>query len=310
MNKLSTLSAITLMTATIGLTGCTVSESGSATESSGGSSAEAGPETTLETNQELHDALPQSIRDDGTIVAVNSGSFPPYTVIDSNNELTGATEEVGEAIGQILGVEIEHNTVDGLASVLSGMDAERFSLDLGPVGDYPERHAQATFVDWVQEFVVFAVEKGNPEGITGLESTCGTSIAVQAGGSAERVIQDQSQVCESEGKPAVDVQAYKDQPSSVLAVQSSRADAFFSSQAPLTYFVQQSDGALELAGTGKANGFDDILQGALVPKGSELEDIMLEAFQILFESGRYEEIMTEYGLEGNMIDEPGLNMGK
>ncbi|GAA1346091.1 ABC transporter substrate-binding protein [Arthrobacter roseus] len=308
MKKLHTLSAATMMIAALGLTGCTVEpESASSEAPSDGAQAES--EIVLETNQELHDALPEDIKDAGTIVAVNSGSFPPYTVIDSNNELSGATAEVGEAIGQILGVEIEHNTVDGLASVLAGMDAGRFDLDLGPVGDYEERHAQATFIDWVQEYVVFAVEKGNPESITGLESVCGTSIAVQAGGSAERVIKEQSDKCVEEGKEPVDVQSYKDQPSSVLAVQSSRADAFFSSQAPLTYFVEQSDGALELAGTGKSNGFDDILQGALVPKGSPLEDTMLEAFKILFDSGRYEEIMTEYGLEGNMIEAPGLNMG-
>lgn len=264
----------------------------------------------LTMDQELHDALPDEIKEAGVIVAVNSGSFPPYTVIDANNELDGATKDIGEAIGQILGVTIEHTTVDGLASVLGGMDAGRYDLDLGPVGDYPERHAQATFIDWVQEFVSFAVQEGNPKGIDGLETTCGAKIAVQAGGSAERVINEQSATCVADGEEPVEVQSYKDQPSSILAVQSNRADAFFSSQAPLTYFVKQSNGALELAGTGKSNGFEDILQGALVPAGSPLADVMLGAFEVLFESGKYEEILTAYGLEGNMIDAPGLNLGK
>ncbi|GEB23694.1 ABC transporter substrate-binding protein [Brevibacterium aurantiacum] len=304
MRKLRTLSAAMMITA-LGLTGCTVEPEGANSKSSSDSASE----TVLEPNQKLHDALPEDIKKEGTIAAVNSGSFPPYVVIDANNEVTGATAEVGEAIGQILDVKIEHNTVDGLASVLGGMDADRYDLSLGPVGDYEDRHAQATFIDWVQEFVVFAVEKGNPKSITGLDTTCGTRIAVQAGGSAERVIKDQSKKCAESGKESVDVQAYKDQPSAVLSVESSRADAFFSSQAPLTYFVEQSDGALELTATGKANGFDDILQGGLVPKDSPLEETMLEAFKILFESGRYEEIMTEYGLEDNMLEKPGVNMG-
>lgn len=272
--------------------------------------AEVPESAALAMDQELHDALPEDIKEAGSIVAVNSGSFPPYTVIDKNNELDGATKAIGEAIGEILGVTIEHTTVDGLASVLGGMEAGRYDLDLGPVGDYPERHAQATFIDWVQEYVSFAVQEGNPKGIDGLETTCGTKIAVQAGGSAERVITEQSATCVAEGEEPVEVQAYKDQPSAILAVQSSRADAFFSSQAPLTYFVEQSNGALELAGTGKSNGFDDILQGALVPADSPLADVMLGAFEVLFESGKYEEILAAYGLEGNMIDAPGLNMGK
>lgn len=304
MRKLRTLSIAMMITA-LGLTGCTVETAGDDSGASNGESSK----TVLETDQKLHDALPSDIKESGTLISVNSGSFPPYVVVGGNNEVTGATAEIGDAIGQILGVKIEHKTVDGLASVLAGIDANRFDFSLGPVGDYEERHAQATFIDWVQEFVVFAVEKGNPKSITDLDSTCGSRIAVQAGGSAESVIKEQSKKCDEDGKKPVDVQAYKDQPSAVLSVESNRADAFFSSQAPLTYFVDKTDGALELSGTGQPNGFDDILQGGLVSKDSPLEEPVLEAFKTLFESGRYEEIMAEYGLDENMIDAPGINMG-
>jgi polar amino acid transport system substrate-binding protein len=261
-------------------------------------------------NQSLHDKLPQKIKDSKQIVAVNTGSFPPYTIVGADEtKIEGASGDFAVAIGQILGVTIQHETIDGLASVLSGMQAQRFDLDLGPVGDFPERQQQATFVDWVKEYVVFAVQKGNPKHIDGLEATCGTRIAVQAAGSAEKVIKEQSGKCVSEGKPAVEVQSYKDQPSSILAVQSNRADAFFSSQAPLTYFVEQSKGALELAGEGKPNGFNDLFQGAVVPKGSPLADVLLEAFKTLHQNGTYNAIMEKWGLKANELETPGINMG-
>ncbi|MGM0930419.1 MAG: transporter substrate-binding domain-containing protein [Actinomycetota bacterium] len=301
MKKLKSATAAMSLLA-LGLTGCAVDSGG--TESAAATGVEA---QTL--NQELHDALPTDIKEAGKIVAVNNGSFPPYTVVAANGELEGATADLSVALGELLGVEIEHTTVDGLASVLSGMDANRYDLDLGPVGDFKERQEQGTFVDWVQEFVVFAVPAGNPAGITDLDSTCGKRIAVMASGSAEQVIKEQSEKCVEGGNSAVDVQSYKDQPSSVLAVQSERADAFFSSQAPLTYFVQQSNGALELAGTGQKNGFDDLFQGAIVPKDSELADVLLEAFEILFENGTYDQIMENHGLEGNTLDAPGINLG-
>ena len=269
-----------------------------------------GSPTTQTLNQSLHDKLPQKIRDSKRIVAVNTGSFPPYTIVGADEtKIDGASGEFAMAIGQILGITIEHETIDGLASVLSGMQAQRFDLDLGPVGDFPERQQQATFVDWVKEYVVFAVLKGNPKQIDGLEATCGTRIAVQAAGSAEEVINGQSQKCVSEGKPAVEVQSYKDQPSSILAVQSNRADAFFSSQAPLTYFVEQSKGELELAGEGKSNGFNDLFQGAVVPKDSPLAEVLLEAFKTLHENGTYAAIMQKWGLDANMLETPGINMG-
>jgi polar amino acid transport system substrate-binding protein len=182
-----------------------------------------------EFDQALHDKLPDAIKTAGVINSANTGSFPPYVVVESDGSVTGATADLADAVGEILGVDIVETTSDGLASVLTGIQAGRYDIDMGPVGDVPERQAQASFVDYVQEYVVFAVDKGNPKNITGLESTCGARIAVQAGGSAERVITAQATTCLSEGKPALEVQSYKDQPSAVLSVQSKRADAFFSS---------------------------------------------------------------------------------
>jgi len=261
-------------------------------------------------NTDLAAGLPDAIKESGEIVSVNTGSFPPYLIVGDDNHVTGASADLGVAIGEILGVDITHSTVDGLASVLTGMEAGRYDLDLGPIGDFTERQSQAQFIDYVQEFVVFAVEAGNPKEIVDLDSTCGTKIAVQAAGSAERVINTQSEACVAAGNEAVEIQAYKDQPSSILAVQSGRADAFFSSQAPLTYFVEQSDGALELSGVGEKNGFDDLFQGAVVPLGSTLGDTVLAAIEILHENGTYNEIMEKWNLEGNILETPGLNLGK
>lgn len=294
--------------AALALSGCTADPTPSpGATASGSTSSTAVAQQSL--NQALHDQLPDSIKSSGTITSVNTGSFPPYTVVDANN-VTGASADIGVALGQILGVTVEHKTVDGLASELSGMQAKRYDLAIGPTGDFLERQKQATFVDWVKEYVVFAVQQGNPQGIDGIDTVCGKKIAVQAAGSAEKVVKAQSDKCVAAGKPAVEVQSYKDQPSSILAVQSKRADAFFSSQAPLTYFVQQSKGQLELAGVGKPNGFSDLFQGLMVPAGSPLGDTMLQAFKIMKDNGTYGTIMKKWGLEGNMIPEPGINLAK
>lgn len=318
MSRPQNLAVSLLAMSTLTLTACSSdpepTSGGGAPADLDSASASAGAVTdvelpTQELDEDLRSQLPQDIQDSGTMVSVNTGSFPPYVVVGSDDEVTGATADLATALEEMLGVTIEHTTIDGLASVLQGMDGNRYDLDLGPIGDFPERQEQATFIDWVQEFVVFAVPAGNPAGIEDLASTCGTRIAVQAAGSAEQTINDQSAVCVEEGQDAVDVQSYKDQPSSILAVQSGRADAFFSSQAPLTYFVNQSDGELELAGTGQPNGFDDLHQGAVVPQDSELADVLLVAFEELYDNGTYEAIMTKWGLEGNMLEAPGVNLG-
>ncbi|WP_262299378.1 ABC transporter substrate-binding protein [Microvirga sesbaniae] len=259
-------------------------------------------------NEQLRARLPESIRAEGKMISVNNGSFPPYEIV-TGTEMTGASDDLTEAIGQVLGIKIEHATVGGLPALLAGVNSGRYQFAFGPVGDFKSREEANDFVDWVQEFVVFSVQKGNPKNITSLDTACGNRIAVMAGGSAERVIQSQAEKCKADGKEAITVQSYTDQPSSILAVRSKRADAFFSSQAPLTYFVSQANGQLELTGVGQKNGFEDLYQGAVVPKGSPLGPLLLDTIKVLMDNGTYAAIMKKWGLENNMLKEPGINLG-
>lgn len=259
-------------------------------------------------NDELRGKLPKEFLDAGEIRSVNSGSFPPYMIVESGEHAnTGASADLENALEQLWGVEITESTVDGLSSELTGIAAGRYDMAFGPVGDFKERQDENDFVDFVQEYVVFAVQNGNPKNIDDLSTTCGTKIAVQAGGSAEKVIKDQSKKCTDDGDEAVKVMSFKDQPQSILSVQSGRSDAFFSSQAPLTYFVEESDGKLELTGTDSQNGFETLYQGAVVAKDSELAGVLEDSLQELFDNGTYAAIMKKWNLDANMIEKPGVN---
>jgi len=261
-------------------------------------------------DQTLRARLPADILKAGYMISVNSGSFPPYIIVNDTKSMSGASGDLTVALGELLGIRIENETVHGLAGILAGIKSGRYQLAVGPIGDFPDRQAANDFVDYVKEYVVFAVQKGNPKKIASLDDTCGTRISVMAAGSAERVIKTQAEACQKAGKPTLEVQSYPDQPTSILAVRSGRADAFFSSQAPLTYFVQQANGQLELAATGKSNGFEDLFQGTVVPKDSELGRVVADAYKTLFANGTYTAIMKKWGLEGNMIDAPGINLAK
>ncbi len=258
----------------------------------------------------LHDQLPAQVQKSGVLRnAVLSGAFPPYTIISPEKRVEGAQADFAKALSEILGVRIEHVLTASFPAVLMGLQANRFDLSIGPTGDFPKREAKNDFVDYVQEYVVFAVRKGNPLRINGLEDICGKRIAVMSGGSAERVIRQASEACVKEKKPAATVQSYDSQSTSALSVRSGRSDAFFSSQAPLTYFVSQNKNFLELAATGKKNGFGDLYQGVTLPKDSPLTKPVLGAFQILFRNGTYKAILEKHGLHENAIAKPGKNLG-
>lgn len=260
-------------------------------------------------NEQVRALVPAVIRDRGYMVAVNSGSYPPYDIILGPNKLEGASADLGVAIGQILGVEIRHQTVSGLAAMLAGFDAGRYDMSVGPIGDFPDRRSKIDFIDWVQEYVAFAVQKGNPRNIQKLDDVCGLNIAVMAAGSAERVLKKKAEECEAAGKPTV-VQSFQDQNGAILAVRSKRADGFFSGQAPLTYFVSQAPNLLDLAAANLPNGFGDIYQGAIAPNNTDLRKAILASFEILVENGTYAQIMKKWSLDRNMIKKPGINLAK
>lgn len=268
--------------------------------------AEVAPQTF---NQALHDKLPAAIKDSGVIRNVLDGSFPPYYSVSPDKQITGAMADFAQALSELFGVKIEHTVIPTLSANLMGLQAGRFDISIGPAGDYPDREAKNDFVDYVQEYVVFAVKKGNPYKINGLEDTCGRKISVTAGGSAETVIKQASEQCLKNSKPAITVLTFDSQTTAALAVRSGRADAFFSSQAPLSYFVSLNKDYLELAAVGKHNGFGQIFQGAVLPKDSALTPVILEAFQVLFDNGTYRAIMQKHNLQYNMIDKPGKNLG-
>lgn len=298
--------AAAALTCALALTACAANPP----ESQGGAQTSGGRQTSITEDPALHAMLPAKNRSSGTLVSVNGGSFPPYEIAGSDtSSLTGASADLADALGRLLGVKIQNVTADGLPSELTGIKAGRYDLALGPVGDFKDRQGANDFVDWVKEFVVFAVPKGNPAGIDSLATACGRRIAVQAGGSAESVIRSQSRTCVKDGKKAIAVQSYKDQPSSILAVRSGRADAFFSSESPLTYFVSQSKGQLELSGTKSANGFHDLYQGAVVAKGSPLRGVLVKALQKLVDDGTYGSIMKKWNLTRNELTTPGINLG-
>lgn len=310
-----TSAALALMlSGALALAGCGGSSSSSGAGSQAASAAN-GPSSQqlvadLSTSQDLHQRLPAKVRESGTLKSVIPGPFPPYTIPKAGGaQFTGATIDLGKALGKVLGVQVQHQAVEGLTGVLTGLSSGRYDLALGPIGDYTDRRGSATFVDWVQEYVAFLVPAGNPNDINGLGDTCGLRIGVEAGGSAEQVIREQSKTCTQQGEKPVTVQAFNDQPSSVLAVQAGRSDAFFSSQAPLTYFEQQATSDMELTAQGQPNGFDPIRQGSVLPKGSPMVDVILDAYKELYSTGVYDKIMKKWGLQAEMLPQPGVNLG-
>ncbi|MFK0007866.1 transporter substrate-binding domain-containing protein [Paenarthrobacter sp. NPDC090520] len=255
-------------------------------------------------NQQLHDALPEEVRSSKTLDAVMI-PFAPYVIEEEDGKtVKGASIEVAEVLSGILGVTVKTEIVPAFSGAVTGIQSGRYDFGLGPYADNATTRENFTFVDWIQEFVVFLVPKGNPAGIAGLSTACGHTVAVLAGGSAESVVKKASAACP---KP-IEVRSFEDANAAILAVQSGRADGYFSSRASLVYYKEKSGGAFELAGEGEANGFENLRQGSFFAKDSKLTEVVLKAFEELQATGKLGEIMAKWGLAENEVEKVGLDL--
>ncbi|MCU1475815.1 MAG: amino acid transporter [Subtercola sp.] len=295
-------------TATAGilaLTACSAGGGGSSAASATPSAAQI-PLTPF--SQSIHDSLPPSVLAAGKLNLV-SIVLPPYAYFGADGKtLQGLNVDMAAQMKSILGIDVTLQTVPAIADVATGLASGKFDASISPQSDMASTEATFSFADWLAEYVVFLVEKGNPKGVTSLDTTCGKTIATLQGGTAETVLKQASTDCQTAGKPAVVINTFADQNTAVLAVQSGRADAAFSSQIPLSYFVE-TDPTLELAGTNQLNGFPKFYVGAYALKGSPVVSPMLATLQAMKASGAYTALLNSYGISANAIDPFGLNLG-
>lgn len=263
-------------------------------------------------DQSIHNALPQKIRDAGVMQVVISGPNPPWwmTTPGQESDYTGAGAELMDAVGEIMGVKVKIVAVPDISGAFAAISAERYAFGFFPYADSvggPRERPGAEFVDVIQEVVPFLVPAGNPKGITSMDQLCGVTVAALVNAATYKVAEAQGEKCRANGQD-LQVLGVKSVPDGVLAIKSGRADTFFTGGASLFYAAKTSNGELEVVGEDAGNGFGQQFMGALLPKGSPLSQPLLDAFQKLFDDGTYVQILKKYGLDSEIIDEPGINL--
>lgn len=257
----------------------------------------------------LYDKLPQAIKDRGYIVSATTGRYPPYNFLKEDGvTLEGASIDLGIEMEKVLGVPIRNEIAESVASFITGVISGRYDFVFGTVADTAERQKTVDMVDWTSQSTAFLVPKGNPENIKGINDICGLRVAVQQASFAEPVLHQQDEICKKDNRPAVDIQTLSDQATMALAIQAGRINASFAGNAALVYY-QSKNNQFEVVGAGE-NLMGTLWQASVTPKGSELTQVVLEAWQEMYKSGAYERIMTKWGVEKDMLDAPGINMAK
>lgn len=288
--------------------GCGSSDSttsASPTPSSSGSSA-AGTWSdadlaALQTDPALKPMLPAGMTE---IRVASDIPYPPWEYYDppTSKNPAGFDYDLSQAIGKKIGVPASFNETP-FDSIILSIKGGKNDMIMSDMYDNLEREQQGvSFVDYAEDGTSILVKKGNPEGITNLDSLAGKTVACESGTTQQKFLQDLNTQFTSAGKATIKILQLPKQPDALLAVTSGRAVADLTDHTTALSIAQT---------TNKGKTFEVVVDPAnpggyaptpvgigILATNTALIDTVQKALQALIDEGAYQKIVAKYGLGG------------
>lgn len=284
--------------ATLALVSCSSGDGGG---DDGGGSADG-----VDTEAPLYDQLPDDIKDAGQIT-IAGDTHPPYRTIEEDGTFTGIDPDLQVALSEQLGVPFEIETASGLDAMLTGMLSGRYDAFNGPVRATEEREQQFDAIVWMTTRTSYVHLAERADELADSGAVCGANVAGVTGSVSETQIERYNEWCAEQGLDPASFDGLADSNATFLAVNSDRADYAATTQGgAIDLMAQEPDTYDYLVQTDEQGAGVDQL-AMYLPKDTGLTEVMLEAFNGIFDNGEYEQIMTEWDITDVAVDEPVLN---
>lgn len=274
---------------------------------SGGTNQADAEETAADSTIEAAVALlPDDIKSGGTVTVVGA-AYPPNTIVAPDNKsVSGLLPDLGDAIGERLGVEMDWK-IANFDGIIPGLESGRYDMAIADLSDNPERQKRIDFVNFLTAGDVAIVLPDSPlKDITELTEMCGMTVSAQTGTATVPAAEAASAECEANGEEPFDLQLFPDNNANLLALTSGRVDAMLNGINFAAYLVQQQPDEFVVTQA----RFNNALSGMAFAKDSEgLRDAVQLALQDMIDDGSYQELLDEYDVGDRGIEEATINGG-
>jgi polar amino acid transport system substrate-binding protein len=234
------------------------------------------------------------------LVVGSDASYAPMEFIgDDGKTVVGADVDLANALATTMGLkaDVQNAPFDG---ILNGIKSGKYGLGMSSFTDTKEREQEVDFVTYFRAGTSFYTPAGKAT-VTKIEDLCGLTVTAQKGTTQADEIAAQNKKCPADKQ--ITALILPDQNAVNLAVTSGRAQAAMADSPVAAYAVKQSGDKLELSG----KSYNDAPYGIALPKGSGLDQPLLDALKALIASGAYKQILDKWGLSAGAITDPKVN---
>ena len=283
-------------TAALALTGCTTNTEGPQ------DSGEPKNEVSVESDEQIAALVPAEIRDKGVLVVGTNTPYAPNEFKNENGEIVGFDIDVMTAVAQLMGLRPEFREAD-FEKIIPAIEGGTMDTGASSFTVNGERLQTVDFVTYFEAGIQWASAAGTD---VDPDDACGLRVAVQRTTvSDQEDVPARSEACVVAGKPAIEKVQFDSQDEASTAVALGKVDAMSADSPIAAYAVKQSDGKMQLAG----DVFDAAPYGWPVRKGSELSLALEAAADKLIETGDFEKIAQNWGVEDGMVSDAEIRKG-
>jgi polar amino acid transport system substrate-binding protein len=231
---------------------------------------------------------------DGTLQVGADIAYAPMEFFEEGTEnAMGLSIDLGTALAEELGVEVEFvNT--GWDGIIPALQAKRFDVIISSMTITEDRQKEIDFIPYFTAGTGILVEAGNPQDIQSLADLCGKSVAAQVGTIQVEQLEAQNEECDEQ----IDVSTFDLNPMAVEQLRLGRADAVLADFPVAGNDARLSDGELEVVD----EQFESAPYGiGLRQDASELNAAIDDALKAIMDSGKYDDILADWGLEAGSV---------
>lgn len=300
-SKLTIRLAAVVAVAALALTGCTNASQQGSTETPTG--AAAFDPTTVAKDDALIALLPATVKSKTSLTVGSDTSYEPAEFLDKDGQTPiGYDVDFAKAIAATLGKKAEVQTAD-FASILPKLGTI-YDMGLSSFTITQDRSKAVNFVSYFNAGVLWAVQKGNPKGIS-LDNLCGKKVGVQTGTVEEDPdVSDRSAACVAAGKPAIEIVSLKNQTDVTTRLVGGTIDAM-SADSPITRnALAKTNGQLEPLGA----VYDSAEQGIAIAKDDlAFATVVEKVMNKLIQDGTYMKILNKWNNAEGAVTQAVLN---